>query len=88
MTYRSPDETCIHHSSDDTDSHSLLLLRLTACGPAPSQDEGVNGIGADSEDNHADVAAGEIHGPTSTKKANDSHSFRDSDMPSALVHSS
>jgi hypothetical protein len=52
-----PDEGRVHDSGNNTDGNSLLLGCLTTGRSAPTENQGVDAVGADGEDDHGGVAS-------------------------------
>jgi hypothetical protein len=82
---RGPDETRVHDRGHDTDCNSLLLGRLATGRTAPSEDERVDAVGADSEDDHGGVAARYADGGRGDEETDNGHALGDGDVPCALV---
>jgi hypothetical protein len=85
VRYDLPDERGIHNRSDDANSNSFLLRRLTTCRSAPTQDQRVDTIRANGEDDHGDIASRRPNFGTSQCKAEGSDSLGDSNMPRPLI---
>lgn len=68
---RCPDERSVHHGGDDGDSRCLLLCALATSRSDPTQDQGVDRIGADGEDDHGKVLNASVHHKSTNDEAND-----------------
>jgi hypothetical protein len=82
---RSPDETCVHDCSHDTNGNSLLLRCLSTCRAAPSEDKRVDAVCADGEDDHGGVSSRNADGCRCDEETDDSYALGDGDVPCALI---
>lgn len=84
-TYRSPDETSITSTNNDTKRNSSLLLRLSTCTSDPTQDDTVNGISADSKDDHGEVASDSIERCEAENETDYGNGFGDGNVPCTFI---
>ncbi len=84
-TYRCPNKTSITRRYDNRERHSALLLRLATSRANPAEDNTIDGVGADGEDDHANISRGGVVDCEAKDEAENGNAFRDRDVPGALV---
>jgi hypothetical protein len=57
---RSVDERSVRDRSHHGNGNSLLFLSLRADGSCPTEDDGVDTVGTETEDDHRDVSTGSV----------------------------
>ena len=76
--------TDICHGKDD----GFLLFRLAERRRCPADDDGVDGVGANGEDEARDVSAGSVQGTGSDDEPNNGDQQSAGDVPGTFMHAS
>jgi hypothetical protein len=80
-----PDERRVHDSGHDADGNGLLLRSLTTGGTAPTENQGVDAVGADGEDDHGGVAPRNADGGACDEETNSGDGLGGGNVPCSLV---
>jgi hypothetical protein len=80
-----PDEGRVHDSGNNTDGNGLLLGCLTTSRSAPTENQGVDAVGADGEDDHGGVASRNADGRACDEETNSGDGLGGCNVPCSLV---
>ena len=82
---RCPHERSVGDGVDDRERGCFLLFCLAASGSNPAENDGVDGVGADGENDHGEVLGACVQGSEGEDETEDGDRFRDRDVSGALV---